>query len=191
MSDDDRQPTAREPETDVARPLLAGPVPAGAVHVTAAVLVRGGRVLVARRVRPPELAGLWEFPGGKVEAGEAPEGALSRELVEELGCEVRALAFVARSTDPLRARPLVLDAYRCVLVSGEPRPNPLDGTHDRVRWVDSAELAALSDAGSLAPLDVPLAAAVVGLLTAAPAELPPPVTTLRAPDPGILRPPAP
>lgn len=175
MSEDGRPPASTDRETDVGGPGPPDPVPAGAVHVTAAVVVQGGRVLVARRVRPPELAGLWEFPGGKVEAGEAPEVALARELVEELGCEVRVQAFVARSTDSTRARPLVLDAYRCALVSGEPRPDPLDGTHDRVSWVDGAELAALTDGGALAPLDVPLAAAACRALAEepAPGEHPP------------------
>jgi 8-oxo-dGTP diphosphatase len=142
-------------------------VPDGAVHVMAAIVVRGRAVLVARRVRPPELAGLWEFPGGKVEAGETPEGALARELVEELGCEVRAQAFLARSVGIAGARRIVLDAYRCSLERGEPRPDPLDGTHDAVQWVDDAALGALSDAGALAPLDVPLAAAVRAALAAA------------------------
>jgi 8-oxo-dGTP diphosphatase len=135
-------------------------MPSGALHVAAAIVVRGACVLLARRVRPPELAGLWEFPGGKVEADETPEGALVRELEEELGCEVRVGEFVARSVDDARARPLVLDAYRCALVSGEPEPQPNDAAHDAVRWVDAAELAALSDSGALAPLDVPLAAAL-------------------------------
>jgi 8-oxo-dGTP diphosphatase len=153
---------------------LPDPVPSGAVHVTAAIVVQGSRVLVARRVRPPELAGLWEFPGGKVEAGEAPESALARELVEELGCEVRVVAFVARSVDSERARPLVLDAYRCALVSGEPRPDPHDGTHDEVQWVDAAELVALTSGGGLAPLDVPLAASVLETLAAGPDNLSPP-----------------
>jgi 8-oxo-dGTP diphosphatase len=175
VSDTDRPTSPEDPETEVGGSPSLDPVPAGAVHVTAAVVLHGARVLVARRVRPPELTGLWEFPGGKVEAGESPEAALTRELVEELGCEVRVLAFMARSAEHARARPLVLDAYHCALVSGEPRPDPLDGTHDRVRWVDAAELAALSADRLLAPLDVPLAALVVAALA--------------APDPGILAPP--
>ena len=143
----------REPSPDVAAPAP----PAGALHVTAALVVEGGRVLVARRLRPVALAGLWEFPGGKVEPGESPRCALARELVEELGLEVEVGAFIARSVDA--ARPLVLDAYRCARLAGDPRPSPLDATHDAVRWVDAAELGALSAAGALAPLDVPLAAA--------------------------------
>ena len=48
-----------------------------------------GRLLAARRTAPPQFAGMWEFPGGKVEPGEAPEAALHRELQEELGIGVR------------------------------------------------------------------------------------------------------
>jgi 8-oxo-dGTP diphosphatase len=60
------------------------------VHVAAAALVdRKGRVLVAERPQGKPMAGLWEFPGGKIEAGELPEYALMRELEEELGIETR------------------------------------------------------------------------------------------------------
>ncbi|MFC8040549.1 (deoxy)nucleoside triphosphate pyrophosphohydrolase [Paenarthrobacter sp. NPDC057355] len=52
-------------------------------------LVAPGNLLVARRTAPPQFAGMWEFPGGKVEPGETPEAALHRELAEELGIEVQ------------------------------------------------------------------------------------------------------
>lgn len=121
------------------------------------MIERDGRVLVARRPPHKLLPLKWEFPGGKVEPGEAPEAALAREVLEELGCTVHAASFVARSEDP--SRPLVLDAYRCALVDGEPRPDARDGTHDAVRWIDREELAALAARRALAPLDVPLAEA--------------------------------
>jgi len=58
--------------------------------VSAAALVRGdGRLLLAQRPEGKTMAGLWEFPGGKVEAGESPQGALARELKEELGLVVK------------------------------------------------------------------------------------------------------
>ena len=131
------------------------PPPRGSVHVTAGLVVRGGCVLVARRVRPAHLRGLWEFPGGKVEAGETPAAALRRELLEELGLAVSVGAFVARSAEGT----VVLDGYRCEALAGaaEAQPRPADGTHDAVRWVDAAELGALLAAGALPPLDIPLA----------------------------------
>ena len=62
--------------------------------VTAAAMIDGaGRVLIAQRPADKQLGGLWEFPGGKVEMGEAPEAALVRELKEELGVDVSASAL--------------------------------------------------------------------------------------------------
>ncbi len=138
--------------TDDVPPL---PPPRGSVHVTAGLVVRGRSVLVARRVRPAHLRGLWEFPGGKVESGEAPAAALRRELLEELGLDVQVGAFVARSAEGA----VVLDGYRCEALAGaaEAQPRPLDGTHDAVRWVAAAELRALLAEGALPPLDIPLA----------------------------------
>lgn len=60
-----------------------------ALHVVGAAILRSGRCLVAQRGAGMSLAGLWEFPGGKVEAGERPEDTLIRELAEELGIVVR------------------------------------------------------------------------------------------------------
>ena len=56
--------------------------------VVGAAVVRDGRLLAARRTTPPEAAGRWELPGGKVDAGESPDAALVREIREELGCAV-------------------------------------------------------------------------------------------------------
>ena len=56
--------------------------------VVAGAVIRGSTVLVAQRARPPELAGRWELPGGKVAPGETEPGALARELAEELGLQV-------------------------------------------------------------------------------------------------------
>jgi 8-oxo-dGTP diphosphatase len=66
--------------------------------VSAAALVRGdGRLLLAQRPEGKTMAGLWEFPGGKVEAGESPQGALARELKEELGIAVNESDMTAFS----------------------------------------------------------------------------------------------
>lgn len=69
--------------------------------VVAGAIVRGCTVLVAQRVRPPELAGRWELPGGKVAAGETERAALARELAEELGLEVADLAVGDRVGDDI------------------------------------------------------------------------------------------
>src|SRR5919202_435164 len=78
--------------------------------VVAAATVQHGRVLAARRTRPPHAAGRWELPGGKVEPGEQPEAAVVRELREELACTVRVTGRLAGAEpvgDGLELRVLV------------------------------------------------------------------------------------
>ena len=65
--------------------------------VTAAVIEKDGKILIARRKRDDSQAGKWEFPGGKLEAGETPEACLKRELREELGIETEVGAFFCSS----------------------------------------------------------------------------------------------
>ena len=64
--------------------------------VVGAAILAGGRVLAARRTSPPEAAGRWEFPGGKVEPGETAEAALCREVAEELGCRIAVTGLAGR-----------------------------------------------------------------------------------------------
>ncbi|MGW1071354.1 (deoxy)nucleoside triphosphate pyrophosphohydrolase [Streptomyces sp. NPDC002537] len=99
------------------------------VVVAGAVFDRG-RLLAARRSAPPELAGRWELPGGKLEPGESPEQALVRELREELGVEAEPMERVPGEW-PLRP-PYVLRVWTVKLVAGEARPL-LD--HDELRWL--------------------------------------------------------
>jgi 8-oxo-dGTP diphosphatase len=106
--------------------------------VVGAAVLHGGRVLATRRTRPAEVRGLWEMPGGKVEAGEEPREALVREIREELGCEVRV-------TDALDGEQPVGDHYTlrvmvAELVAGE--PTPLE--HDALRWLGPDELDAVT-----------------------------------------------
>lgn len=102
--------------------------------VVAAALTHDGRLLLAQRTRPPELAGLWELPGGKVEPGESEDAALVRELREELGVECSVGAALTGDVD--LAGGLVLRAYRASLVSG--MPAALE--HSALRWVDAQTL---------------------------------------------------
>jgi 8-oxo-dGTP diphosphatase len=104
--------------------------------VVGVALVHDGRVLAARRSYPPETAGRWEFPGGKVDAGETPEDALVREIAEELGCRVAVTGWLEPEV-PIRDD-LLLRVATAALVDGEPIPR--HGEHDAVRWLRFDEL---------------------------------------------------
>jgi 8-oxo-dGTP diphosphatase len=122
------------------------------VVVAAAMIDADGRVLLQRRPEGKAMAGLWEFPGGKVEPGEAPDAALVRELAEELAVEValpdvQPITFTAA---PLAGRQLLLLLYRVVAWRGLPRPVE----SPELRWVAPAEMADLP----MPPADVPLVA---------------------------------
>ena len=105
--------------------------------VVAGAVIAGSALLVAQRVRPPELAGRWELPGGKVAPGETERDALARELAEELGLEIADIVVGDRlGVDiPLNAT-ATLRAYRVRLIGGEPHPHD----HRALRWVTAAEL---------------------------------------------------
>ncbi|MER5196191.1 (deoxy)nucleoside triphosphate pyrophosphohydrolase [Streptomyces sp. NPDC002755] len=105
--------------------------------VVGAALLDAGRLLAARRSAPPELAGRWELPGGKVEVGEAPETALVRELREELGVDAETVERVPGEW-PLAA-PYVLQVWTARLRPGSAAPEPLQD-HDALRWLAPAEI---------------------------------------------------
>ena len=89
--------------------------------VVAGALIAGAALLVAQRDRPPELAGLWELPGGKVAPGESDAAGLARELHEELGVEVTVGARLG--ADVALNETMTLRAYRVTQTGGELRPN--------------------------------------------------------------------
>ena len=129
--------------------------------VVAAALEDGrGQVLLQQRAPGRAMAGLWEFPGGKVEAGELPEAALLRELHEELGIVVAAadLTPACFASAPLGERHMILLLYLCRRWRGEPRP--LDAS--ALRWEEPRAMHALD----MPPADAPLVDLLETLLAA-------------------------
>jgi 8-oxo-dGTP diphosphatase len=125
--------------------------------VVAAALVDGaGRILLQQRAPGRSMAGLWEFPGGKVEGGELPEEALIREIEEELGIgiEAHALRPACFASAPLGDEHLLLLLYLCREWRGEPAP--LDAS--ALKWVPVEDMIA----DEMPPADRPL----IGLLSA-------------------------
>jgi len=105
--------------------------------VVAGAVIVGPTVLIAQRRRPPELAGRWELPGGKVMPGESEPAALARELAEELGLDAEAITVGERlGADVELDSGMTLRAYRVSLARGEPRPHD----HQALRWVTAVDL---------------------------------------------------
>jgi 8-oxo-dGTP diphosphatase len=123
-----------------------------------ALIDTDGRVLLARRPEGKEMAGLWEFPGGKVLPGESPESALVRELKEELGLDTAesCLAPFAFASHRYPAFHLLMPLYVCRRWSG--MPVPLEG--QELAWVRPARLADYP----MPPADRPLVALLQDLL---------------------------
>lgn len=125
------------------------------VVVAAALIAGDGRTLVQQRPQGKSHAGLWEFPGGKVEPGESPAAALVRELSEELGIGVAIDDLVPVSFAAVDgARPIVLLLFRSARWQGEPAA--LEAA--ALRWIRPEDCAALP----MPPADYPLAAALAG-----------------------------
>jgi 8-oxo-dGTP diphosphatase len=127
--------------------------------VVAAALVDGeGRVLLQQRAPGRSMAGLWEFPGGKVEADERPEAALVRELREELGIAVEESRLVpaAFASADNGGRHMLLLLYLCREWAGEPQA--LDAA--AFKWLKPGEMVV----GEMPPADVPLVAALERLV---------------------------
>ena len=120
--------------------------------VTAAVIRDGTRVLLARRGPGETLAGMWEFPGGKVEEGETLQICLARELHEELGLKVRVGDVIAESVYEYAHGCIKLVALDVTITGGELTLL----VHDKTAWVGVGQL----ESFALAPADIPIAAQV-------------------------------
>jgi 8-oxo-dGTP diphosphatase len=122
--------------------------------VAAALLDSDGRVLIAQRPAGKAMAGLWEFPGGKIEVGESPEDALVRELREELGIAVKPpclapFTFASHTYENFR---LLMPLYVCRRWDGTPTPLQ----HVALKWLRPRELMARRDEFPMPAADLPL-----------------------------------
>jgi 8-oxo-dGTP diphosphatase len=127
-------------------------LPDDALHVVGAAILDGPRCLAVQRSATMKTPLKWEFPGGKVESGEAPRAALEREIREELGLVIQIERWLARGVHPTTHRSLVLDVYLARAVAGRLELRE----HRRARWLTAVELGELDWA---AP-DVPVVAAL-------------------------------
>ncbi len=124
--------------------------------IVAAVIITDGRVLACERSAPPEVAGRWEFPGGKVEPGESDQQALARECAEELGVRVEVGDRVGPDV-PLAHGRAVLRVFAVRLLDGD-TPQALE--HTSMRWLAADELGSVP----WLPADQPIVAELPDLL---------------------------
>lgn len=117
------------------------------IEVVGAVFVHDGRVFAAKRGPGKSMAGYWEFPGGKVEAGETPEDALARELREELQIECAVDEFLVTATREADTAVIELSTYLCTIIEGV----PVLTEHEESRWLPVSELCDVE----WAPADIP------------------------------------
>ena len=128
--------------------MTSGQKPKKSIRVVAALIRKDGKVLLTQRKPGRHLGLSWEFPGGKVEAGEDDEQALKRELQEELGVTVTVGTRCFETRHTYGAREMHLLVYRCRLIEGEPRA--LD-VHN-VEWVEEKKI----HEREFLPADMPL-----------------------------------
>lgn len=121
--------------------------------VAAAVVYLDGTVLVARRAPGEKLAGMWEFPGGKLEADETPQHCIVREIQEELGVGSIAGDILTESVFTYPGGTIRLIAVELTLNS----TNFVLQVHDRVEWCTPCELLSYE----LAPADIPIAMEII------------------------------
>lgn len=123
------------------------------IKVMAGVIRENDQVLITRRGPKENNAGGWEFPGGKIEAGETPQECLTRELKEELSIEVTVDKFCTEVNHDYGQMSIKLIAYYCTIIDGEIQIS----VHDKIKWVKINDLLEYD----LLPADIPIAKKVI------------------------------
>lgn len=126
------------------------------IHVTCAIIERNGLVLAAQRSVSMSMPLKWEFPGGKIKAGESPEECLQRELVEELGVKIVVSQPLHLSTHEYQSITVTLYPFICTIVDGEIKLNE----HATLKWLSPDKLHELD----WAEADLPVLAGYCKLL---------------------------
>ena len=117
------------------------------VEVVGAVIVRDHQILCAKRGASGSLPGLWEFPGGKIEAGESPQSALVREIQEELRVSILVKEEILRTRYEYPFATVGLTTFFCQLLEGEPKKSE----HSELLWLNPEDLLTIE----WAPADIP------------------------------------
>ena len=120
------------------------------IYVVAAAIENDGKIFCAQRPHGKSLGGLWEFPGGKLEAGESPEQALVREIKEELASDIEIISYLNEASYNYDFGKVVMKTYRAKLVSGS--LELLE--HQNSAWLEPSKLGTLD----WAPVDLPAVA---------------------------------
>ncbi len=123
------------------------------IEVIAGILELDNKILIARRKKGNHLAGLWEFPGGKIKKNESPESCLKRELNEELGVNVIVGEFFMKNTHKYDDKTILLKSYKCKIKSGDITLND----HDKIEWTTISDITKFK----FAPADIPFVTALV------------------------------
>tara|TARA_B100001057_G_scaffold134768_1_gene134207 strand:+ start:1768 stop:2163 length:396 start_codon:yes stop_codon:yes gene_type:complete len=119
------------------------------IEVVCALIERDGKVLVAKRAAGGPTGGKWEFPGGKIKAGETSEQAVCREIVEELGCTIEPIRQLGANNHAYPEFSITLQPILCRIIRGE----PVAIEHALIKWVSGDQMESLDWADA----DVPIA----------------------------------
>ena len=123
------------------------------IHVVGAVIVKNGKILCAQRGRNQPLPLKWEFPGGKMEAGESPQEALLREIQEEMHCRIEIGDQIEANAYEYDFGIVHLTTFYCKIIDGM----PVLTEHISIQWLPHTELMTLD----WAPADIPAARKIV------------------------------